>query len=310
MSRSALSLAHWTTPAIDQECRAQYSLYEAALIRHYTRYFASRPNQSSLRQAYSARYLESALPPGWGHLWQLVPQDLIHTHARSGRSSQAVALGIFGAALRASSNREWFWRAIGLPHLASSARDEQRFEFEHALRPSDLNEHPRVTKLDLAVSNRKAFAAVETKWSEPGLGICSCIRDGDGNPASGFTCAKRVCSRTAYWEIAEEVFTISAARSPDVGCRVSAAYQAIRNFAAARQLAQERTPVFVLVFDERNPYFTETGFWPGWPRLIKSAVRRSGTKVIFRAVSWQNLIRRLPLPKVVRLWASEKHLLR
>jgi len=29
-----------------------------------------------------------------------------------------------------------------------------------------------------------------------------------------------------------------------------------------------RAPVFALVYDAENPYFTQTGAWPGWPAVL------------------------------------------
>ena len=34
--------------------------------------------------------------------------------------------------------------------------------------------------------------------------------------------------------------------------------------------------VFALVYDDRNPYFSKTGDWPGWPEILKRATNREG----------------------------------
>lgn len=305
MSDSPCQLRYWTKESIDRECKGAYRAYEAAVIDRYTRYFAARLHLRCPWQRYSARSLAAALPPGLSALQQLIPLEHLHRYARSGRSSQTLGLALLGAAARRDPSLAWFWRSIGLTHLADNG-DSAFFQFEHALAPTDLNEYPRVTKLDLSVSNSVAFAAVETKWSEPGLGICSCVRDGDGGPAAGFDCASRVLGRTAYWRVARECFDLDQIRLSLLPCALSIAYQAIRNVAAARHLAAGRTAVFALIYDANNPYFKHTGAWPGWPALLaKTLATKNG--ILYRSLSWQNLLPRLPLPQDVLAWALLKH---
>lgn len=307
MRRSAAPLSAWSKERIDAECGADYRIYESALIRHYTRYFAARCDLRCPNQPHSARTVALSLPPGFSELIDLIPPDLVHTHVRSGRSSQALALSLLGCSALADPSLSWFLRVFGLEHLSTATACS--YELERALLPTELNEYPRVTKLDFVVENENAFVAVETKWSEPGLGICSCIRDGDGNPAAGHSCAARVRGRTKYWKTADALFGLPAARLELLPCTMSVAYQAVRNVAAARRLAAGRTAAFVLIYDQRNPYFDRTGNWPGWPTVLSRTLQHS-SGIIFKAIAWQRLISLLPLPVSVREWAVVKHLLR
>jgi hypothetical protein len=299
------NLRGWTKESIDRECKSAYRGYESAVIDRYTRYFAARPHLRCPRQRYSARTVAAALPPGLNGLQQLIPPGHLHRYARSGRSSQILALSILGAGAIRDPTLGWFWRAIGLSHLRGTD-SSNCFKFEHALAPTDLDEYPRVTKLDLSVSNSAAFAAIETKWSEPGLGICSCLSDGDGNPAAGHYCASRVATRSAYWRVAQENFGLERERIPLLPCSVSVAYQAVRSVAAARHLAGRKVAAFVLLFDATNPYFSPTGKWPGWPAILETTLMDHGS-LLYRAISWQKLVPRLPLSQDVLEWAVSKH---
>jgi hypothetical protein len=88
---------------------------------------------------------------------------------------------------------------------------------------------------------------------------------------------------------------------------VSVAYQAVRNVAATRLLSGVRRGVFVLLYDNRNPYFRETGAWPGWPALLSATLSAQTARFLFKAISWQDLVHALPIPEDVRQWAAEKH---
>ena len=307
-SPSSLSLSHWTTRAIDQECGPAYRRYEKARRQQYLEYFTRHPELRCPQQPHSAKSLAAALPPGWGEqLETLIPQNAWHVHARSGKSSQTLALTILGSAARLDPSFRWFWRAFDLP--APSNRQNPSFWFERSLPPSLLNEKPRATVLDFAVDNPGCFAAVETKWTEQGLGVCSCASRNDGGPDAGGYCAARVVNRKYYWQVAEELFGLSTARLPLFGCPISPAYQAIRNVAAAQKLADGKRPfTFVLLYDAENPYFRATRTWPGWPAVLRTHLNgheKSG--FYYRACSWQNLLPKLPLDGQIRHWTREKH---
>ena len=116
--------------------------------------------------------------------------------------------------------------------------------------------------------------------------------------------------RTAYWEAAAELLGLPTARAgrslPDQpGLRGGAPAAA-----AARALAgPDRPAVLALVYDANNPYFAGLGDWPGWPAMLRAAVEASADPAAFRfsAISWQELVPRLPLDDATRAWAREKH---
>lgn len=307
MPSSAQILPKWSKEQIDAECRHDYRLYERGLREHYTAYFCRHSQIRCAMHPYCARSLAAALPAGCAELKALMPTGGFHRFARSAKSSQMLALALLGSAINRDDSLRWFWNGLDLPISSSSGR-RSVVRFEHGLAPSDLGEVPRSTKLDLSISSKDIFVAIETKWSEPGFGICSCARDGDGDSHVGFECAARVRSRRAYWEVAHELFGLEAIRLPFFPCSLSVAYQAVRNVAAARHLSRGRNAGFVLIYDENNPYFRQTGRWPGWPHMLRSILlERESSNFFFRTTSWQSLMPKLPLTSKIREWAREKH---
>lgn len=309
-SPSSLSLSHWTTRAIDQECGPAYRRYEKARRQQYLEYFARHPELRCPQQPHSARSLAAALPPGWGEqLETLIPRNAWHIHARSGKSSQTLALALLGSAAHLDPSLSWFWRALDLP--APSSQQNPSFRFEQSLPPSLLNEKPRATVLDFAVDDPDCFVTVETKWTEQGLGVCSCASHNDGGPDAGGLCAPRVVNRKHYWQVAEELFGLPAERLPLFDCSISPAYQAIRNVAAAQRLADGKRPfAFVLLYDVENPYFRPSNFWPGWPAVLQAHLGiHEPHGFHFRARSWQELVQVIPMDEQVKQWAHEKHVL-
>lgn len=306
MERRVASLAEWSPERIDAQCSAAYGIYERALKAHYVAYFAKNRHLRCQRQPYSAATIAAALPPGWEHLQRLISPDAFHRYARSGRSSQVLALALLGSCSVEDPSLDWLSDALGLPS-AGKCLQIAPFAFEHSLMPDDLNEEPRVTAIDYIARINGITVIIEAKWSERGgLGRCSCQRD-DGNPNPGGHCASRVEARPAYWRIAFENFGLPATRDPLRPCSLSFAYQAVRNVAAARVLSGTNPAVFVLLFDQNNPYFCQTGDWPGWPNLLRATLGNNNAALAFKAVSWQRLISRLPLSQRVRDWACEKH---
>jgi hypothetical protein len=307
MERITADLRQWTTELIDAECRGAYREYEAALIEHYAAYFQRHQYLRCARHRYSARTLAAALPPGYADLANRMPVHSLHRFCRSGRSSQTLTLALFGAALQNDRSFHWLWTALSLSKRLAGLQTPL-VKFEHLLAPSNLGEIPRTSQLDMTISTENASIVFEAKFSEAGLGKCSCAREGEGDPRPGFECAQRVYSRRRYWEVAEAMFGISGVRTAFEQCALSIAYQAIRSSAAAQYLAGDRVAAFILLFDNKNPYFRTTGKWPGWPALLTTLFARSKPAgFFFRAVSWQELVPQLPLDRTVREWAREKH---
>jgi hypothetical protein len=302
MTPSAFDLAAWTHEAVHAECRDAYNQYSRELDAHYAAYFAAHPEErgTHLRQAVD---LERALPPGWEHLADDLPERVRHVHHLSGRSSQVLALAILGASRRLDPGLDWLFEALSpLPPSDSSLVPPQ---FEHELPPEALNEQlPRVTSIDFLVQTSELVICTEAKRGEDGMGRCSCLPPGAPTVAG---CSQKVLDRPLYWRAAYDLFGMPD-RVPGKPCPVSLGYQAIRSVAAARYLATgRRAPVFALVYDADNPYFRPTGAWPGWPQVLEHTLRGQDDQIRFRAVSWQELVPRLPIDDELRAWVRTKH---
>lgn len=295
-------LGDWSFELIHQECAAAYAKYRSGLDARYEAYFAANPDQAG-NHPQLAKSFESAMPPCMGALAAKIPPELRHRHHLSGKSSQALGLGLLGAACLRDPFLGWFEEELS-PVPPFSRTNPPTVKFESELEPALLNEHPHVTAIDFLVETEDTIICTELKWAEEGLGRCSC---GAGKPAVA-DCAARVLDRSAYWETAHELFFLPE-RVPGKQCPISAGYQAVRNVAAACALSGGRTPVFVLLYDADNPYFRATNGWPGWPDVLQDTLADAdrGGLLRFRAISWQELVPKLPLSTAERKWATEKH---
>lgn len=300
-------LSAWPKDRIDASCYTAYHRYEAEVRHHYEEYFSTKPELRSPHHPYSAESHDAALPPGQSTLVKLIPPGGLHTHSLSAKSSQMLALSLLGSAVLREPRLGWLWSVTGMSPAATGRQPLVRFE--HRLSPQDLNEEPNTTQLDMSVETESCFVAVEAKWTERGFDTCSCLAGKEGTPAPGGFCAERVVKRRRYWAAAEEFLDLPYERLPLLPCPISPLYQVIRNVAAARQLAgPKRRFGFILLYDERNPYFSGERGWPGWSAVLSEQLRgRECRGFHFRAISWQSLVPLLPLDSSTRAWASEKH---
>ena len=93
-----------------------------------------------------------------------------------------------------------------------------------------------------------------------------------------------------------------------VGAYALIATEKIHRVAAALALAKDgQQPVFGLIYDADNPYFSGCGQWPGWPAALDATLNDVAAPVRFASVSWQELLPLLPLDAAAVAWASEKH---
>ena len=97
------------------------------------------------------------------------------------------------------------------------------------------------------------------------------------------------------------------AREPTAPCPISPVYETVRHAAALRAFAKDRLAVLALVYDADNPYYAGTGDWPGWAQLLADAIDADADDFRFAAISWQELVPRLPLDDDTRTWAADKH---
>jgi len=193
-------------------------------------------------------------------LVNLIPDRKRHKWFRSMSSSQALALSFFGN-LVIYSQLDWLrdlrdndGKAIfGTADLSAS-----NFSMEHEV--GTLNE-PRPTSLDFYISGRYRVA-IECKLTEIGV---------------------------RYWDYVPALFKWSADRDYDV-CPLKNNYQLVRNVLSAcvREdgVASPSNGHAVLVYDERNPAFAESGKGAKAFRLTQEVLHESQN---LRKVSWQRM---------------------
>jgi hypothetical protein len=295
---SAGPLGGWTRAAIDAECESAWRRYDRRLSARYARYFEEHPDLVGESKT-AARDLTAALPSGWADLAEAVPADAWDRQHLSGKSSQALAVGMLGVAARRDPSLAWLWDALD---LRSPEAGEPVLEFEHVVAPDLLGERPRQTSFDVLVDDPDVLVGIEAKWRERGIGACLCRGDGAG-PGAGLRCSRRIEQRDAYWEAAGAALGIDA-RGPGAPCPISPLYESVRHAAALRALAGERHVVLLLLHDSHNPYFAGAEGWPGWPNLLAETI---GGELRFAALSWQELAPQLPLDDAARDWAADKH---
>ena len=294
-------LAAWPRSAIDAECQAAWRRYDRGLTTRYARYFADHPELAG-EQRTSARDLVAALPPGWEAPADAMPDRPWQRQHLSAKSSQLLAVGLLGVAASRDPSLAWLWDALApLPPAAEGAPS---LEFAHVVDPKLLGERPRQTGFDVLIDDPAVVIGIETKWREHGVEGCRCRGEGVG-PLEGERCSRRVEQREPYWDAADEVFALGP-REQGAPCPISPVYEAVRHAAALRALAGEARPVVLAqLYDANNPYFAGAGDWPGWPELLAQAIDPNGFR--FAAISWQELVPRLPLDEPTRAWAAEKH---
>jgi restriction endonuclease-like protein len=227
-------------------------------------------------------------------------------------------VALLGSAIEADPSLKWLWSMLELPQSSHAAAPKSAFEYE--LDQQTLNEQPHVTNVDLLVEGEDVLLCLEAKFWEQGLGSCRCGQEkSDADPADEGpelepssaqergACSTRILERPAYWSASCEVLGLPE-RVEGRPCPIAASYQAVRNVAAARALAARRSrkPAFALLYDERNPYFSLCGEWPGWPAALTDLIRdERGVK--FRSCSWQRLLASGAVPTDVVAWARDKH---
>jgi hypothetical protein len=288
--RSGLSLADWATNRIDAECEKAYDAYLDCVRRGHIAYFAARPERKSGTRLVVARSRQAAFPDGWGHLAAALGDRAWHRHHLSARSSQTLAIALLAAASCADPSLRW---------LPGDRRLRQPLPlFEVELAQTVLHERPRQTSIDWLVLDHDNVITAEAKFTERGLGQCSCERRDVG------VCSERVLERP-YWCVASTEMGMRRRAAP-ASCSLSLAYQAVRNVAAAQAIATgRRKTMFILLYDARNPYFAGAHAWPGWIKMLSQLMRASATT--FLSLSWQRLLARAQMDDVVRAWALEKH---
>lgn len=304
--------AVWTPSEIDAQCKAGHARYVSSLKQHYTEYFAARPEEAGT-QAWSARDLRAALPPGFEMLEVFLAAGARHRHHLSAGSSQVVALALIGAAQVTRPEPVWYSGLLDLP--VPAAEEKTRLQFEFALDAQLLGERANFpTTIDVLSSHSRGLSCAEAKYWEAGLGRCGCLkkarerlgRDAADPTEPGGACSPDILKRHKYWVAARDVLDLPSRAEGDA-CPIASGYQGVRNVAAARELSDGRSAAFVLFYDERNPYFAATGSWPGWPAYSRERFESGDRSVEFRSCSWQRLLGSGAVPGAVVEWARVKH---
>jgi hypothetical protein len=305
----------WTPRAIEASCRRAHARYKRELENRYRAYFAEHPELAADDHDRMAADLPSALPSGWASLSELIPRRQLHRHHLSGGSSQILSLALLGSAATAGPSLSWLASVLDLRGSFASAAPTMAFE--HRLDPAALGETPRQTDIDLLIDDHGFLVCIEAKLWEAGMGSCSCGKDDSAAafvdedeieptpPQERGACSQRVRKRAHYYDAAQQILGLPA-RTDHKPCPIAAGYQAIRNIAAARALANGRDAVFALFFDARNPYFVGEGDWPGWARVLADLSSGQDT-VSVRTCSWQRLLGSGAVPGDVVDWTHEKH---
>jgi hypothetical protein len=272
---------------------------------HYVSYFARNPELVGERDFYAAD-IGAALPDGFGHLARYLPAGTEHGGGLSGQSSQTLALAVLGSS--AEEDPALLMEPRGPLPAVGKVRC---WQVELKAHPELLNERSfHRTSIDFALEGRDGLVLVEAKHVEEGIGRCQCRGRKVGD------CSAKVRSRP-YWEAAREHFGLEGP-SPTGGngrpCPLWAPYQAVRNVAMATRLAGEhRQAHWVLIYNEDNPVFAGHQApgrepWPGWAALLDATLQDSD-EIAFRAVSWQQIVREVPLRSTVVEWLRDKHLI-
>lgn len=237
-------------------------------------------------------------------LLEEVPKGDIHRHFGSMKSSQALALSVFGGL-----------KLDNKSHVLAEIRSEDGFsvfgtniepddiQFEHAVKT--LGE-PRSTSIDVLFEGQQRVM-IECKFTEDGVGSCSRPRlkpkDNnfehdrcDGNYRQQNNRHAR-CSLTEngirYWDHIPELFGWDSA-SDLAPCPIRYPYQLIRNVLAA--VVEEDGSLninrghAVLVYDERNPMFQPDGAGMTNWNFIK---RELNYPDLLQKCSWQKITRHL-----------------
>jgi len=231
-------------------------------------------------------------------LLNLIPEKKRHKWFRSMSSSQALALTFFGN-LVIYGQLDWL-RDIpsddGYPAFGAADLSPYNFSMEHEI--GILNE-PRPTSLDVFISGRYRIA-LECKLSETGFGDCSRPRLGQESPEfckGSYSLQKKRRSRCAlaeigvrYWDYVPVLFNWPANHDYD-DCPLKANYQLIRNVLAAcvREdgIVSPANGHALIVYDKRNPEFTELGKGTEAFRLAQHALKDNRN---LQKISWQRII--------------------
>jgi hypothetical protein len=230
------------------------------------------------------------------NVWRLVPPGKRHKWFRSMKSSQALALSVFGNLKVLNRTRclsDVSADDGGLPAFGRAPIEPSDLELEYDV--SSLNE-VRATSVDVLVSG-STFTCVECKLSEQEVGCCSRPRLKKSHPdyCDGSFMRQGVRSHRcalaergmSYWEHIPGVldWDVNRDHSP---CPLAKPYQLVCNLLAASVDGGRATTDrghALLVYDARNPAFQPRDNGPF--EVLRTQLRDD---TMLRRCSWQAIL--------------------
>ncbi len=300
----------------DRDSRVRYRTYLADFIgqlwgyadTHKLRSLLTQPQRISDRPPEFKRIFDDKnilLPPTASRdiarrISRLLPRDRRHRYFGSMRSSQALALSVFGGLC-----------SLGKMGLLEGLEDDdgrqafpsQIADYEVTLdKPIYWLGEPRPTQIDVWLQG-EFRVAVECKLTERTFGTCSrpTLRPTDSNYERDHCDGSytRQIGRTArcslaqqnikYWEYVPQVFTWGNQRDL-MPCPMANTYQLVRNLLTGcispAGSAEPETGYTLIIYDERNPFF-HSDYEAGYQ--LKSVYAALRYPAILRRCSWQKL---------------------
>jgi Restriction Endonuclease associating with ARP len=237
-------------------------------------------------------------------LMEQMPKSDVHRHFGSMKSSQALALSVFGG-LKLQNRLDVLAGIEGEDGFAIFGTDlePESIQFEHEV--TTLGE-PRPTSVDVLINGKKSVM-IECKFTEDGVGSCSRprLKPKDNNFERDYCDGsyrqqndrEARCSLTQngirYWDHLSELFGWDNA-GDQIPCPMRYPYQLVRNVLAAvvdedGALDIDRGHA-VLVYDDRNPTFQPDGAGMMNWMFVKNELNDPN---LLQRCSWQEIARRL-----------------
>lgn len=229
-------------------------------------------------------------------LLDFIPPHEQHKWFRSMNSSQALAQSVFGN-LAIHGCLEVFSDLLdddGIPLFSSAQLSPDLFCMERKV--GHLGE-PQPTSLDVYFGG-KYQVAIECKFTEAEVGSCSHVQLNTGHPTwcdGNYTLKGRPhrCPLTTtgvkYWQFVPQLFEWKNAEdlSP---CPLYSNYQLVRNVLAVGVQGDGSVSLqsghAVLIYDERNPAFQESG--KGYKAFMETKEALKNPQML-RKASWQSI---------------------
>jgi len=280
---------------INNAVRPKYKDYLQNLYKYW--HEADHPDVNQFGQPRSRRIERnkraSLMRERIGHIADKVPTDEWHRDCFSPRSSQALVVHVLGL-LAEADKLDLITRDITrlVPHTVAFEKPKGRTHFDAVL----------------CNRNGKILATIESKFTEKGFSNCSYPKGAnprcDGTwwarPGIHRGCPMAAAKRNRstanrYWDALNEYCGVptSPPRVPET-CPLWAPYQAVHNLAETRQL--ETSARWILLYDIRNPYFTDAHV--GWIPQLEQFSKRN-----IHLLSWQQVFKKVVnrIPELVQV---------